>query len=231
MDSIKRFVKPFLTIGLFLSISLASYGQNDRSYIREAISEKGECRNVAITKSNGDLMLYGKNGYAWSGCPSDLNDAITELNDDNEYIDDVQLTEKGRWLILYGDNGMLWNNIPNSLEKKLREYNSMGEVITSVTFNDEGSWIIITTNYYVSSDTEINEWLKDGCDLHGRLWAACITDDAIVAVFENGYTFLGDVPDSLKEALSETDLDVFRLKIAGDAWFFADTEGHYDYNM
>jgi hypothetical protein len=63
------------------------------------------------------------------------------------------------------------------------------------------------------------------------LWTACLTDDAAVAVFENGYSFMGNVPESLKNALRETSKDVYRLKIAGNSWFFADSDGNYEYNM
>lgn len=215
---------------LFVLISASSFGQG-RTFIKEQIRKEGECRNVAITKTNGDLMLYGRNGCARTGCPRSLNEALTELNNDKEFIDDVQLTEDGRWLILYGINGIQWNDIPYSLEKKLRKYNEENEVITSVTFNDGGDWIVITTNYFSSSDDRINQWLKDGNEKYGQLWAACVTDDAIVVVFAGGYKFLGEVPYSLKEALRNTSLDVFRLKIAGDAWFFADKNGRYQYNM
>jgi len=46
-------------------------------------------------------MLYGRNGCARKGCPESLNEAITELNNDAEFIDDVQLTESGNWLVLF----------------------------------------------------------------------------------------------------------------------------------
>lgn len=226
----KKFLMSFMAI-IAIAASTSTLSAQSREYIRNAISEWGECRNVAITKTNGDLALYGRNGCARSGCPRDLNDAIVELHDDGEYIDDIQLTEDGSWLILYGDNGLVWDDIPYSLERKLREYNEMQEVITSVTFNDAGNWIVITTNYFSSSHSEVNEWLKDGNEEYGQLWAACVTDDAIVAVFEDGYKFLGNVPESLKKALRETNLDVYRLKIAGTAWFFADKDGNYRYNM
>lgn len=215
---------------LFCFLSIVSYGQG-REYIRQQIREQGECRNVAITETNGDIMLYGRNGCARAGCPASLNEAITELNEEREFIDDIQLTEEGRWLILWGDNGMRWNDIPNSLESTLREFNEAGEVITSVTFNDEGDWIVITTDFFTSSDSRINDWLKQGNEEYGQLWAACVTDDAVVAVFSEGYTFLGDIPQSLIDALNRTDLDVYRLKIAGPCWFFADEEGSFQYNM
>lgn len=215
------------------AILLASQAnaQNSREYIRNAIKGWGECRNVAITRTNGDIALYGRNGYARSNCPSGLNNAITELFNKKEYIDDIQLTEAGRWLILYGDNGLQWHGIPYSLENKLREYNRNREVITSVTFNDSGDWIIITTEHISASDSEIQNWLAEGLSEFGQLWAACITDDGLVAVFERGYKFLGNIPYDLRQALRETSLNVYRLKIAGSAWFFADSNGSYRYNM
>ncbi len=214
-----------------VSFFLPVNAQNSREYIRSAIREWGECRNVAITRTNGDIALYGRNGCARSNVPSGLSDAITELNNDNEYIDDIQLTESGRWLIIFGNNGLQWSRIPYSLERKLREFNENGEVITSVTFNDDGDWIVISTEHISASDSDIQDWLADGLDRFGALWAACITDDSLVAVFENGYKFLGNVPDDLRTALKSTDINVYRLKIAGTAWFFADKNGKYRYNM
>lgn len=217
-------------IVILMAPSLSSLAQG-RSFIKEKIQQKGECRNVAITKTNGDLMLYGSNGWAGTALPKGLTDALNELNNDNEYIDDVQLTEQGRWLILVGNNGFRWSDIPYSLESKLREYNRQEEVVTSVTFNDAGDWIVITQNYISASEGAIQDWLAEGLEKYGQLWAACVTEDAIVAVYEQGYRFYGIVPETLKSALNETNLDVFRLKIAGSAWFFADQKGRYQYYM
>ncbi len=217
---------------LFLSILLMpAQAQNSREYIRNAIKEWGECRNVAITKTNGDIALYGRNGCARSGVPSGLDKAITELNSDSEFIDDIQLTENGRWLILYGNNGFKWSDIPSSLERQIRKDNDAQEVITSVTFNDAGDWIVITTNHVSASNSNVLDWLQEGMEKYGKVWAACVTDDAMVVVFESGYRFVGNVPDDLKKALKESKLDVYRLKIAGTAWFFADSNGTYHYNM
>ena len=203
----------------------------DRSFIRQQIDRYGECRNVAITKYNGDLMLYGSNGWAASGCPKGLTNALDELNKNNEYIDDVQLTEDGRWLILYGDNGFRWYDIPYRLEQKIREWNSKNEVINSVSFNDDGDWIAVSDNYVSSSDSRLQEWIVDGIEKYGKVWATCITDDAIVVVYEEGFRFLGDMPSTLERALDTTDINVFRLKIAGEAWFFSDGRRRYDYHM
>lgn len=226
----KAFYRFLLILGLCIQCMSMS-AQSGRSYIKGRIQAWGECRNVAITKTNGDLALYGQNGSARSGCPSNLNRALDDLNRREEYIDDVQLTEEGRYVILYGNNGIVWNDIPYSLEKQLRQYNREEEVITAVTFNDKGDWIVITTNYLAASDSSISQWLKEGNRQHGKLWTACITDDALVAVYEHGYKFKGNVPRDLKEALRSTTLDVVRLKIAGNSWFFADSKSRYRYSM
>ncbi|MCR4561377.1 MAG: hypothetical protein K5685_15010, partial [Bacteroidales bacterium] len=87
--------KILLTMLVLLTV-LVSYSQTSREYIRNMIESKGECKNVAITKTNGDLMLYGRNGWYGQGCPRGLTDALYELNNRNELIDDVVLTENGK---------------------------------------------------------------------------------------------------------------------------------------
>ena len=203
----------------------------DRSYVRSQIEQRGECKNVAITETNGDLMLYGRNGYATTSCcPSGLQNALRELNQKNELIDDVVLTKNGKWLILYGNNGFRTSGCPDDLWDKINGDFS-DEVVNSVTFNDKGEWIIITENYFSSSSAKIQSWLKKGNEQYGQLWAACITNDAMVAVYANGYQYQGNVPEDLKEALSKSKLDVFRIKIAGSSWFYADEDGSYSYSM
>lgn len=216
---------------LFVLFSYFLNAQNSREYVRNQIKEWGECKNVAITQYNGDLALYGRNGWAGRGLPSGLIDALHELNNDNELIDDVQLTENGSWLILVGNNGFRWNNIPYGLERKLYEFNDRNEVVTSVTFNDDGDWIIVGQEYYSASASWIQDWLKAGANQFGALWAVCITSDAMVACYEDGYKFYGNVPYDLRAALTETSMNVFRIKIAGTAWFFSDNKGRYRYNM
>ena len=215
---------------LCLAIPIQTQGQG-RATLRRNIKEWGECKNVAITKSNGDVALYGKNGYACYSCPGSLVNALSKLHDRSKLIDDVQLTENGSWLVLYGDNGFQWNDIPYSLEKKLREMNDNEEVITSVTFNDAGDWIVISTEHIAASNPEVYSWIEEGIEEYGALWAACITDDALVLCYSRGYKFMGEVPSGLKSALRESSLDVYRVKIAGTSWFFADKHGHYRYNM
>ena len=153
-----------------------------------------------------------------------------KYHDDDDYIDDVQLTEDGEWLILVGKNGCQWSNIPSELESKLRQWNEAEETITSVTFNDDGDWIAVSTDHVASSSTDMDDWIKEGIETHGQLWAAHLTNDACVLCFENGYKFLGNVPPKLKDALKATKYDVYRIKFTKEgSYFFADQEGHYTF--
>ncbi len=204
---------------------------NGREYIREQIKINRECKNVAITKTNGNLMLYGGNGWAAKGCPEGLVTALHELNEQKVTIKDVQLTESGSWLILYGRNGLRWSNIPYDLERKIREFNEKNEEITSITFNDSGDWIVISEKLYNSSHSNILNGLTEGVKKYGHLRAACLTDDALVAVYDGGYWWSGNVPESLKQKLREAKIDVYYIKIAGNSWFFADKNGIYYYLM
>lgn len=225
----KKAVRALLVI--LFALMVGNVQAQGRAYIRNCIASWGKCRNVAITKTNGDLAIRDRNAVAMSNLPKGLEQALEELNDDGELIDDVVLTESGRYLILYGDNGFIWNDIPYSLERKLREYNDDGEVVLSVTFNDDGDWVVISKNYYSTSDSRITQFLKEGAEEHGMLWSVCITDDALVAVFASGIKTAGNVPADLTYALRNTTIDVYRLKIAGNSWFFADLDGHFRYSM
>lgn len=221
-----------LTAVAVLMLHVAAFGQNSRAYIRNQIEKWGSCRNVAVTLTGGDLALNYNNAYAYSGIPSNLANAIKSLHDDSEFIDDVQLTEAGRWLVLYGNNGLRWYNIPSDLERQLRKYNDRGDVITSVTFNDKGGWIIISSEYITASNSEVNGWIKEGIEEYGQLWAAHMTNDGLALCYERGYKFMGNVPETLKNKLRETKIDVFRIKFLSDGtYFIADKDGNYSYYM
>lgn len=231
----------FTFIFLFIQIGVAqnssrhsrgnssyNYAPRDRSYIKRKIAEWGSCRNVAITSTQGDLALNDNNAWAGTALPQDLANQLNRLNRQGQFIDDVQLTESGRWLILYGDNGFVWEGIPSDLERKLREYNNAREVVTSATFNDKGDWILISTEHISASTSRIQYYIKDGIDRYGQLWAAHLTNDGLVLCFEKGYKFLGNVPEALKQELTVSKLNVYRIKFtSGGAYFFADRHGNY----
>ena len=228
----QQMIKSLLIVGALSLTTIGANAQRDRNYVKSQIRKWGTCKNVAITKTNGDVALYGTCGYATSNVPTELSNKLKELNKANTLIDDVQLTESGKWCVLYGKNDATWtSNIPSGLRDRINEFHDSNYLVRSISFNDYGEWVIVSDEYYATSCTELTTWLKEGCDNWGKLWAVCITDDAAVAVYKNGFRYKGNVPEDLKEALRNTSFDVYRLKVSGTSWFFADTEGSYRYKM
>ncbi len=224
--------KLFALAMVLMTSSITASAQNSRSVIRDQISEWGSCRNVTLTMTGGDLALNGRNSCVCPDVPVGLALELATLQEDDEYIDDVQLTEDGCWLILYGDNGFVWDELDPDLEQKLREYNDEAEVVTSVAFNDQGEWIVISSDHVSASSYELTEWIQEGIEEFGQLWTAHMTDDAVMLCFENGYMYRGDVPENLLDTLRETDIDVYRVKFTSDGcYFIADVDGTYDYYM
>ena len=198
-----------------------------RKFVKEHIAKNDNCRIVAITKTNGDVVVCDDNNWAASGCPKELTDALRAIDRDDERISDVCLTEQGRFIVLFGRNSARWMGIPSDMEFSLRQYNSNNEVIYSASFNDAGDWITVSDEHYTCSATWLKQWLKDGAESYGILRAAAVSTDAAVAVYDGGYKFFGNVPEDLKDALRETTIDVCIIKVAGNAWFFADKYGNF----
>lgn len=224
-------MKKFLITMAAIGLSLMSFAQSGRGFIREKIEKINECKSVAITEKNGDLMLYGRNKFYTNNCPNDLCAKLDRLRDKDVRINDVTLTNKGSWLVLYDRNGYASEGLPSDMREKLSDFNDNNEAILSATFNDDGEWIVITDEHYATSSSRLTEWIEDGVDEFGMILDACITDDALVAVFKEGYKYKGNYPDTLREKLRNTDLKVRRLKIAGNCWFFSDRDGNYHYKM
>ena len=224
----------FKSMLFVLAMSLtatSAIAQRDRNYVKNAIKKWGSCKNVAITKTNGDVALHNRNEYAVSNVPSDLLSKLKQLHAQKKLIDDVQLTESGRWCVLVDDNGASWSDIPKGLEMKIRDYNDKAYTVRAITFNDSNDWIIVSDEYFSTSSVDLDNWLTEGLRKWGKLWAVSLSDDAAVAVYERGFSYRGNVPENMKQALRSTSFDVFRLKIAGTGWFFADVNENYQYHM
>ena len=236
-------MKKYLFVILIFSLSCfsvigqtynSSYGgeREGRKFLRDQISKWGECKNVAMTLTGGDVAIYGTNGWAALGAPKSMTEKFEELNGSNRLIDDVVLTESGSWLILWDNNGINAYGAPPALFSKLEKWNDEGEVITSVTFNDRGDWIAITAKKYSASSDYIMNSIREGENKYGEFWAAHLTNDGLVLCFERGYRFFGDVPQNLRKKLDETSINVFRIKFLNDgSYFIADFDGNYAYNM
>ena len=201
--------------------------KKSRTDIASQIRSWGKCSLVAITESNGDVAINGGNGYTYNGIPSGLLKDIDEIRDKKEVIQDITLTERGEHVVIWGNNGIRLSNIPNGMYDALKNMNSSKETITSAVFNDNGDWIVISEEHYNASSQEILSLIQEGAKQYGHVYSACLTNEAMIIVYDKGYKFRGNVPESLRKALNEAKIDVYRIKIAGDSWFFADKEGNY----
>lgn len=117
---------------------------------------------ILISLAIVSIQASAQSGWAATGCPDGLTEALHELNDEEQFIN---------------------------------------EEITSIAFNDVGDWIAVSTEHIAASSRELQDWVADGMDYYGAVLATCITEDAAVVVYEEGYRFLGDVPQDLKRRL------------------------------
>ncbi len=231
----KTFGKRSFVLALFVSlVTLGAFAQapTDRNYIKNSIKNWGSCRNVAITRTLGDVALANRHDYAANYVPNKMLDKLKELYENDNYIDDVTLTENGLWVILYGTNDAAWSDgIPTGLRDAILEFHNNDYYVRSISCNDKGEWAIVSKEYIKTSSTELTNWLKGYINQHGALWTVTVGEDGIFAVYENGYAKRGEIPEDLINALRETDLDYYRVKFAGSSWFFATEDGDYHYSM
>lgn len=226
-----RFFLPAVLLVLLSLLTIPTdVAAQNRSDLRQSISEWGRCRTVAITRSKGDIAICENATYAFSGTMIGLFNLVKELYGQDTYISDIQANEEGAWLILYGDNEMQWKGIPASLEKTLNDFKAAGDVISLATFNARGEWIAVTNNQISASHNHLAELLTTGMEECGDLVTACVSEECAVLVFENGVRSSGNPPADLMEALQSGDMRVRCVKISYNDWFIAGP-GSYQYSM
>lgn len=216
-----------------VSPAKASKYQGKRKDIYEFIDEQEGCRIAAITKKAGNVAISGNNAYICTGAyPRGLGTALEEINAARHRITDVCLTEKGRYVVLYGRNGISRSNIPQAMDNVLVRYNEDNEELCCAALNDVGDWVVISDRHFTCSSTEIKNWLTKTIDECGALLYVTLTDDAKIAVFERGYSYMGSYPEYLRETIRKSSFNPKVIKMAGDSWFFADATGSvYRYSM
>lgn len=230
----KRYFNPMISlfIGVVFSlISAETYARDGRTYIKNSMKERGECRTVAITETNGDAMIFTNNGYAYSYIPSGMSDRIKELNGDGAYITDIHLSENGNWIILYDNNGFTRSGIPYGLENVLLDWNRKGYHILSASFDDDGHWIAISEEQYRASDSSALSWIKSGANKYGKPISSCVSDGIAVVVYERGYQIMGTAPKGLASAIKDSSFKVRIIKATKTSWFISDGESAYRYYM
>ncbi len=227
-----KIINKLLVFLLLMAVATPIFSQDSRSYVKQCIKQHGQCKAVAITQNFGDVVLYGKNGWACKNCPVELRDALKQLSERGSTINDVQLTEKGHWLVIFDGNGYKHSaGLPTAFISKLREFNLNHETIISAPFNDEGEWAAITQQHLSASSPNLLSWLQDGISSYGRIISATIVDNAVVAVYSGGFKFLGSVPQTLKNALKQSGMSVVNVRISGEHWFFVSKDGKFQYFM
>jgi len=220
---------------LFFVVLLAAFScgllmaQSPRDYVKTTIKQWGQCRSVAFTMLNGTVAIAGRNMAAWQNVPNDLHQQLSAIanRDNGPYISDVQLTEGGQWVIV-GDQIIFGNTVRPELINEVKRLVGRGESINSITLNDFGRWIIITDTSFSASDSNTGSWLSNNRNNLGSLQTACLTaDNSLLAVFDRGMVYQGNLPDGLVKALGSTNLDINLIKVSLDTWFFADANGNY----
>ena len=68
----RQMIRSLLLVMALCLTATSADAQRDRNYVKSQIKKWGTCKNVAITKTNGDVALYGTCGYAASNVPASL---------------------------------------------------------------------------------------------------------------------------------------------------------------
>lgn len=222
----------YLLIGAtFTFFPSETYARDGRSYVKDAMKERGQCRTVAITEENGDAMIFADNGYAYSKIPTGMADRIKELNGEVMRITDIHLSDDGKWIIIYGKNGFTRSGLPYDLDDLLVDWNENGYTILSASFDDMGHWIAISDEKYCASDSRTTQWIADGCKKYGKAISSCISHGIAVVVYERGYQIMGNAPYGLVNAIKTCGFKVRIIKATKSAWFISDGIGSYRYYM
>lgn len=216
-------------LGLVTFCAFATSSHAD--YIHSFLEERRSCKGGAITTRQGYVVLSYDNGYAYSGIPISLGEAIKSEIANGFIIDDVCLTEGGKWLIL-GDN-IKWDGIPDALVNKIRSFLNNRERINCVCFNDYGDWIVITEKYYSASDQSIEDAIEVCKRKYGFIRTASMSNYGYVIVAEYGFVKEGTIPDELWNLLSKDvgfDINVVKFNYSG-SYLISDGNTKYWYSL
>lgn len=210
--------------------TLVTFAQ-DFTQFKQAIDQYKSCRLATFTNSGCAMIVIGGNGFWMKGCPQAMNDQMNQIAAAGQTIVDVQVTEKQSWAVLYGANGYSTNGVPTSLNNKLKELNSGGQIFRSIAINDIGEWVVVTNTNIYFSDTDLQSAIVEDMGAYGNVVSVCLTDDAMLVVYDGGYGAYGEIPTTLSNSLGSLPFNPTDIAIAGTRWVAADNNGSYSYNM
>lgn len=147
----------------------------------------------------------------------------------------VAITDTGGDLALNGKNDYAYTaGIPQALADALEKYHDDDDYIDDVQLTEDGEWLILVGKngcQWSNIPSELESKLRQWNEAEETITSVTF-NDACVLCFENGYKFLGNVPQKLKDALKASKYDVYRIKFTKEgSYFFADQEGHYSFWM
>lgn len=164
--------------------------------LTKSMKEWGECKTGAIDETGSGVVIYGTNGYSFTGIPTSMSDKIKELNKNKKVIKDVALSGDSWWIIVYEKNSW-YGVVPGSMKSTLEEYVGNGEEIWSVSVNSGGHFTIITDKHFHASHSSDKDVLTKAHDKYGLIYSACTTPKGLVVCCEKG-CYYSNIPTNVE---------------------------------
>ena len=159
-----------------------------------AINDWGKVRTGAILENGKGVVIYGSNGYSYTGLSdnyAEIGTKIKQYHDAEERISDITINNKGHYVIIRGSNGYGSNGLPSAFLNKIKEFNNASETILSVSLDNGDNWAIVTDAHFQASNSSDHEFMREAHDKYGRIESVCITMKGIVVCCTNGVYFRG----------------------------------------
>ena len=189
-------------------ISGYSYTGTTRTYtdvatalpsLTKSINDWGECKTGAITENGAGVVIYGSNGYSYTGIPTDLANKIKELNNKKIVIKDVALSGSTWWIIVYDKNSW-YGVLPSNMKSALDKYTGQDEEIWSVSINSEGHYTIVTDKHFDASHSMDLGNFKTASSKYGLIYSACSTSKGLVICCQKG-CYYSNIPTIVEEKI------------------------------
>ena len=173
--------------------------------LTSSIKSWGKVRTGAISENGKGIVIYGNNGYSYTGLSGndyyeEIRTKIKKYHDDEERIADITFNNKGHYVIIRNNCGYGSNGLPSEFLKKLEQYHNNNEKILSVSLDNSDNWAIVTEDHFTASNNGDNEFMIEALEKYGRIESVCITTKGIVVCCSRGVYFKG-VPKSVVDRI------------------------------
>lgn len=114
------------------------------------INERGLTpKTIAFTPNGGYVILYGKNGVAYSTnkIPPDALNVLATLNKQDSTINTIAFAPNGEWIVMYDYFKAYWSkNFPQEIVNTLSKIKRQVFIVNNIVFTPNGAWTIIADN-------------------------------------------------------------------------------------